>query len=101
MAILEETGAPAEPTSAVEVDDSRMWTNRLRNHFFGTFPPEKLLPDRQPSYVASWIYVFGVASIAALVVLIVSGLVLTLEGPAWYHVSSTGHFVNSVHFWAV
>ncbi len=101
MATIEKTGAPASPTEP-EVDaDGRMWTNRLRTRFFGTFPPEKLLPDRQPAYVASWIYVFGVASIAALIVLIVSGLVLTLEGPAWYHVSSTGHFVNSVHFWAV
>jgi ubiquinol-cytochrome c reductase cytochrome b subunit len=81
--------------------DSRMWTNRLRNRFFGTFPPDKLLPDRQPAYVASWIYVFGVATIAALVMLFATGLVLTLEGPAWYHASSTGHFVNSLHFWSV
>jgi ubiquinol-cytochrome c reductase cytochrome b subunit len=101
MAIIEKTGTPASPTEPEDAADGRMWTNRLRNKFFGTYPPEKLLPDRQPSYVASWIYVFGVASIAALIVLIVSGLVLTLEGPAWYHVSSTGHFVNSVHFWAV
>ena len=101
MAIIEETGTPAEPTSATDVDDSRMWTNRLRNKFFGTYPPEKLLPDRQPAYVASWIYVFGVASIAALIMLIVSGLLLTLEGPSWYHTSSTGHLVNSIHFWSV
>jgi ubiquinol-cytochrome c reductase cytochrome b subunit len=82
-------------------NDSRMWTNRLRTRFFGTFPPDKLLPDRQPAYVASWIYVFGVATIAGLVMLVASGLVLTLEGPEWYHGSSTGHFVNSVHFWSV
>ncbi len=35
----------------------------------GALPPEKLLPDGQPTYVASWIYVFGVASMAALIVL--------------------------------
>jgi hypothetical protein len=35
----------------------------------------QLLPDRQPAYVQSWIYVFGVATLAALVVL-ASGLVL-------------------------
>lgn len=80
---------------------SRMWTARLRNKIFDTFPPEKLLPDRQPVYVASWIYVFGVASMAAFIILVATGLVLTLEGPAWYHTSGVGHFVNSLHFWTV
>lgn len=100
-AVTEETGATAATAPDPDDVDGRMWTNRLRNRFFGTFPPEKLLPDRQPSYVASWIYVFGVATIAAFIVLVVSGLMLSFEGPAWYHTSSTGHFVNSVHFWAV
>ena len=101
MATTEKVGIPASPSPHRNRDDSRMWTNRLRTQFFGTFPPEKLLPDRQPAYVASWIYVFGVATIAAFIVLVVSGLVLTFEGPAWYHTSSVGHFINSVHFWSV
>ncbi len=92
-----ESSAPA----ATSVATSRMWTARLRNKIFGTLPPEKLLPDSQPAYVASWIYVFGVASIAAFIILVVTGLVLTFEGPAWYHTSGVGHFVNSLHFWTV
>jgi quinol-cytochrome oxidoreductase complex cytochrome b subunit len=101
MAIIDKTPAPAGPTGPDHDADGRMWTNRLRTKFFDTYPPEKLLPDRQPAYVASWIYVFGVASIAALIMLVVSGLLLTLEGPTWYHTSSTGHLVNSIHFWSV
>ncbi|HET7822794.1 MAG TPA: cytochrome b N-terminal domain-containing protein [Ornithinibacter sp.] len=101
MATTEKVGTPAGPPQTTDDVDGRMWTNRLRTSFFGTFPPEKLLPDRQPAYVASWIYVFGVATIAGFIILVVSGLVLSFEGPAWYHTSSTGHFVNSVHFWAV
>jgi quinol-cytochrome oxidoreductase complex cytochrome b subunit len=81
--------------------DSRMWTARLRNAWKDNLPPDKLLPDSQPAYVASWIYVFGVATIAALVVIIVSGLILSFEGPSWYHVSRAGLFVNSLHFWSV
>jgi ubiquinol-cytochrome c reductase cytochrome b subunit len=42
-----------------------------------------------------------VATLAALIFIVASGLLLTLEGPQWYHVSSTGHFVNSVHLWSV
>ena len=47
-----------------------MWTERVRQRAVGALPPEKLLPDRQPAYVSSWIYVFGVATIAALVVVV-------------------------------
>ncbi len=91
----------SSPVAARSDATSSMWTARLRNKVFGTLPPEKLLPDRQPAYVASWIYVFGVASIAAFIILVVTGLVLTFEGPAWYHTSGVGHFVNSLHFWTV
>jgi hypothetical protein len=81
--------------------EPRSWTGRVREHAVRAFPPEKLLPEKQPEYVASWIYVFGVATLAALLFIIASGVVLTLEGPQWYHVSAAGHFVNSVHLWAV
>lgn len=77
------------------------WTGRLREAGVAALPPEKLLPDGQPRYVASWIYVFGVASIAALVVLVASGSILALKGPAWWHYTGVGHFFNSVHMWSV
>jgi ubiquinol-cytochrome c reductase cytochrome b subunit len=78
-----------------------MWTTRVRERAVGAFPPERLLPDRQPVYVASWIYVFGVLSIAALVVVVVSGGILGLKGPTWWHVSSVGRFFNGLHLWGV
>ena len=81
------------------VAESTMWTSRLRRAWMSKLPPDKLLPDRQPAYVASWIYVFGVLTIAAFLVIIVSGLALAFAGPAWYHTSSLGHFTNSLHFW--
>ena len=81
--------------------DHYTWTGRLRQRVLRDLPPEQLMPDEQPVYVGSWIYVFGVATLAALVFIIASGLLLTLEGPQWYHVSSAGHFVNSVHLWSV
>jgi ubiquinol-cytochrome c reductase cytochrome b subunit len=78
-----------------------MWTTRLRLGWQKNLPIEKLLPDTQPAYVASWIYTFGVATLASLALIIFSGLILAFEGPAWYHLSSVGHFVNSLHFWSV
>ena len=80
---------------------SKMLTARLREKFQQELPPEKLLPDTQPAYVASWIYVFGVLTIAAFIMIIISGLIITFGGPAWYHSSTLGRFVNSLHFWSV
>jgi quinol-cytochrome oxidoreductase complex cytochrome b subunit len=51
--------------------------------------------------VASWVYVFGVLSLAAFVVILTSGVVLILKGPSWWHESSTGLFFNSIHLWSV
>ena len=65
-----ETEAPAgadfEPST---------WTGAVRKRWLTNLPPEKLLPESQPSYVASWVYVFGMATIVALVIVIGSGVV--------------------------
>jgi quinol-cytochrome oxidoreductase complex cytochrome b subunit len=77
------------------------WTGALRRRAVRALPPEQLLPDRQPAYVSSWIYVFGVLTVGALVWVLVSGAWLALVGPAWWHSSTVGHFVNSLHLWSV
>jgi len=92
---------PAEASAAAEPGDERMWTARVRTATVKALPPRKLLPDRQPGYVASWIYTFGVASIVALAIAIVSGFALALGGSDWWHTNSVGHFFNSLHLWSV
>jgi ubiquinol-cytochrome c reductase cytochrome b subunit len=77
------------------------WTVELRKRAVAALPPEKLLPDGQPAYMSSWIYVFGVLSLGSLVVLIGSGSILALKGPTWWHVTGIGHFFNSMHLWSV
>ena len=98
-AVPDTGSAAAEP--AADDPDARMWTARVRRRALALLPPGKLLPDRQPAYVASWVYVFGVASLAALGMAIVSGFALALGGPDWWHGNSIGHFFNSVHLWSV
>jgi ubiquinol-cytochrome c reductase cytochrome b subunit len=80
---------------------SDSWTTALRDRIVHTVPPGQALPDRQPVYVSSWIYVFGVLTLAALTVVVVTGCALAVGGAAWWHVSSLGHFVNSLHLWSV
>jgi len=77
------------------------WTGALQRGLRRRFPLEELLPTRQPSYVRSWTYVFGAIAIAALIWLVVSGSILVLRGPDWWHHTTTGKFFNSLHFWCV
>lgn len=96
--ISTSSAAGGEPADG---ERASSWTARLRESAVRSWPPERLLPDRQPSYVDSWIYVFGAATIGALIVIITSGVILGLKGPAWWHDTSIGHFFNSVHLWSV
>lgn len=79
----------------------RNLTESLRLWIQDTLPMENLLPDTMPAYVDSYVYLFGILTVAALVWLIVTGTVLAIFGPNWWHVSSVGHFFNSMHFWSV
>ena len=94
------TDGTPDPDMGQEAD-AKMWTSRARRRALRTLPPLKLLPDRQPAYVASWVYVFGVASLAALGVAIASGLAIALGGVDWWHINPVGHFFNSLHLWSV
>lgn len=85
-------GTDFEPTT---------WTGAVRKRWLSNLPPEKMLPESQPAYVASWIYVFGMATIIALILAVGSGVVLTLGGLQWWHTTPFGHFMNSLHFWSV
>jgi hypothetical protein len=93
--------AERDGAGEVSVHGATMWSARLRQFAVRLLPPGKLLPDSQPGYVASWIYVFGVATLAALGVAIVSGFALALGGPDWWHYDPAGHFFNSLHLWSV
>jgi quinol-cytochrome oxidoreductase complex cytochrome b subunit len=77
------------------------WTEAVKRRLSRALSPEQVLPDRQPAYVSSWIYVFGVLTLAALVVVMASGCVLAAGGSTWWHTSGLGHFVNSLHLWSV
>jgi len=106
-AVAPTAAKPVSTAAAVQLPasnpdiDTTLWTARLRRLWLRRLPPEKLLPDSQPAYVASWIYVFGVLTLAGFVMACASGLVLALEGPVWWHTSTVGHFFNSLHLWSV
>ncbi|HET9782160.1 MAG TPA: cytochrome b N-terminal domain-containing protein [Candidatus Dormibacteraeota bacterium] len=81
--------------------ESGSWTESVRRFVDRQLPMDHFLPTRQPYYVGSWVYVFGVVTIAALVWVVTSGVVLVFMGPQWWHDSALGRFFNSLHFWSV
>jgi hypothetical protein len=93
--------APTGEGSAGQVPDGEGWTGRVRGAAMRALPPERLLPDRQPAYVASWVYIFGVLTLCGLGVVIVSGTVVAIGGASWWHTSTVGLFFNSMHLWSV
>ena len=77
------------------------WTQSLRDRLEKNLPAQSLLPDQQPRYVQSAVYLFGAITIASLALVIMSGVILAVFGPQWWHANSVGHFFNSLHFWSV
>jgi quinol---cytochrome c reductase cytochrome b subunit, bacillus type len=75
-------------------------TKRLQEYTQRNMTLEDALPTKMPVYVNSIAYLFGVATLSALVMLILTGMILALFGPTWYHVSRIGRFFNSLHFWS-
>src|SRR3974377_687882 len=86
---------------SVPAEHRRSWTVGTRQRLVTALPPEPALPDSQPPYVGSWIYVFGGATLAALIMIIISGIALAVGGINWWHTTAVGHFLNSLHLWSV
>lgn len=76
-------------------------TTAIRERVRTWMPLEDLLPDQLPAFVRSPAYFFGIITLSSLVILILSGILLSAFGPQWWHLNPIGHFVNSVHFWGV
>lgn len=76
-------------------------TRRAQSLLTENISLEDALPTHMPVYVNSVAYLFGVSALSGVVMLIVTGLVMSLFGPDWYHLTAIGHFVNSLHFWSV
>src|SRR5438067_13871832 len=93
--------APKTAASTPPAASDGSWTLRTRQWVDRVLPMDHLLPHRQPYYVGSWIYVFGVVTIAALVWVVVSGVVLSFLGPRGWQASSLGRSFNSRHSWSV
>ena len=75
-------------------------TKRTQSFVERNLTLEDALPTRMPAYVNSVAYLFGAATLMGFALLVITGIIMCLFGPTWYHFSRAGHFVNSMHFWS-
>ena len=76
-------------------------THKLQDVLSDNFTMEDLLPTSMPVFVNSIVYLFGVTALSSLGLLALTGTIMAVFGPTWYHHSGLGHFTNSLHFWGV
>jgi quinol-cytochrome oxidoreductase complex cytochrome b subunit len=75
-------------------------TQKARDLVKDNISLEDALPTKMPVYVNSVAYLFGIMALSSFVMLFITGPILAIFGPDWYHISPNGRFVNSMHFWS-
>jgi len=82
-----------DPVTNAAGDESFSWTTPspwVRSLLVRNLPLRRLLPDAEPSYVSSLLYTMDVLTLASLLVVIVSGVLLAVGGVQWWHTSTLG-----------
>lgn len=77
------------------------WTRYMRQKTQVLFSIDTWLPETLPEYAFGFMYMLGSLTASSFVVLVVSGVVMSANGPQWWTVSPIGFFFRGVHFWAV
>ena len=77
------------------------WTAGAKRFIELHYGWDRVLPERQPVFVRSLVYSFGALTIAALLMLICTGLVLAANGPLWWLDSRSGMYIRALHYWSV
>ena len=59
-----------------------------------------LMIQRAPAYANKIFYALGALSATSLILLIVSGTIMALNGPSWWLTNDSGQYLRSVHMWS-
>lgn len=61
---------------------------------------QPLMIQKAPAYANKFFYSLGFLSATSLMILIVSGVIMSLNGASWWLTNPTGQYLRSVHMWA-
>ncbi len=77
------------------------WTVATKRMAATVLSADTWLPTELPEYAQGFMYMLGSLTASSFVVLILSGVLLAMNGPASWSYNGAMHFVAATHFWAV
>ncbi len=77
------------------------WTLTSKKMLSEVLSAETWLPSEMPEYAQGFMYMLGSLTASSFVILIVSGILLAMNGPDTWSYNGTMRFVAATHFWAV
>jgi ubiquinol-cytochrome c reductase cytochrome b subunit len=104
MSTTEQRQAGLQPGTGEQPDHGggeRNLTAAVRGYSERYWPYNRLMPSEEPIYVGRLFYLFGSLGVMSFVWLVLTGIILAVAGPYWWHNNKTGLFFNSLHFWGV
>lgn len=77
------------------------WTETFQRRLGRILSVETWLPSEMPEYARGFLYMLGSLTASSFVVLILSGILLAMNGATAWTLNGSVRFVAAVHFWAV
>ncbi|MCL5115901.1 MAG: cytochrome b N-terminal domain-containing protein [Firmicutes bacterium] len=77
------------------------WTSASKRMLGRTLSAETWLPTEMPEYAQGFMYMLGSLTASSFVVLVITGVLMAMNGPDTWSYNGTMRFVAATHFWAV
>ncbi|NMP21031.1 cytochrome b N-terminal domain-containing protein [Sulfobacillus harzensis] len=77
------------------------WTAASKRMMERTLSAETWLPTEMPEYAQGFMYMLGSLTASSFVVLVITGVLMAMNGPDTWSYNGTMRFVAATHFWAV
>lgn len=77
------------------------WTQTSKHLLGEVMSADTWLPTEMPEYAQGFMYMLGSLTASSFVVLVISGILLAMNGPAVWSTNEAVRFVAATHFWAV
>jgi quinol-cytochrome oxidoreductase complex cytochrome b subunit len=77
------------------------WTAETKRVMGQVLSADTWLPTEMPEYAQGFMYMLGSLTASSFVVLVLSGILLAMNGPASWTTNAAMRFVAATHFWSV
>ncbi len=77
------------------------WTQSSKRMLSEVMSAETWLPTEMPEYAQGFMYMLGSLTASSFVVLVISGILMAMNGPDVWSYNGAVRFVAATHFWSV